>query len=261
MGGSGRQDRGRGAVACLHEASCLCHVVLGGGRSSSRSRPPTHVRLEGSSVSGSDYNNKSVDAPCPRGKVTVGGGARISGSGEPYVHLTALAPMDELGYTATAEEFFGHTALPWELTTWAVCAKRPTGLEYVSTSTPFSSAPSQQKWAACPDDKRAIGSGATIAGGDGRVHLVDVRVEEERDTYAQVPRRRRHAFAWSLRRTRSAAATAFLASTARRRRSRPEGLGVAGDGLGRRTQSGPPPPPPPGAIVVNDVRAARRLTR
>jgi len=136
-------------------------------------------------VSGSDSNDKSVDAPCPRGKSTIAGGARISGPGEPYVHLTMLAPMNELGYTAKAQEYVGHTALAWELTTWAVCAKNPSGLEYVSDSTLFSSSTTQQKWAACPRGKRAIGTGATIAGGNGEVHLVDMRIEEERDTYAQ----------------------------------------------------------------------------
>jgi hypothetical protein len=150
-------------------------------------------------VSGSDSNDKTVDAPCPRGKSTIAGGARISGPGEPYVHLTALAPMDELGYTATAQEYIGHTALPWELTTWAVCAKNPSGLEYVSDSTLFSSSTTQQQWAPCPRGKRAIGSGATIAGGNGQVHLVDMRVLEDRDTYAQaVETNIGYAFAWSL---------------------------------------------------------------
>ena len=150
-------------------------------------------------VSGSDSTDKTVVAPCPQGKSTIAGGARISGPGEPYVHLTALAPMDALGYTATAQEYFGQTALPWELTTWAVCAKNPSGLEYVSESTPFSSVISQQQWAACPDGKRAIGSGATIAGGSGRVHLADMRVLEERDTYARaIESTYGYPFAWSL---------------------------------------------------------------
>ena len=207
-------------------------------------------------VSGSDSNNKSVDASCPRGKVTVAGGARISGSGEPYVHLTALAPMDELGYTATAEEFFGHTALPWELTTWAVCAKRPAGLEYVSTSTLFSSAPSQQKWAACPDGKRAIGSGATIAGGDGRVHLVDVRVEEERDTYAQAAESvDGYAFAWSLTAHAICSSDArFIAWTGSPSTPQnPKAWVSPCDGLWPANSVGFHLDGPPGAIGVNDV--------
>jgi hypothetical protein len=56
-------------------------------------------------VSGSDSNDKSQAAYCPRGTVTIAGGARISGGGEPYLHLTSLAPTDELGYTATAQEY------------------------------------------------------------------------------------------------------------------------------------------------------------
>jgi hypothetical protein len=150
-------------------------------------------------VSGSDSNDKTVDAPCPPGKSTIAGGARISGPGEPYVHLTALAPMDERGFRATAQEFIGQTPLSWELTTWAVCALNPSGLEYVSASTLFSSATTQQQWAACPRGTYAIGSGATIAGGDGQVHLVDMRVTESRDTYAQaVETSVGYALAWSL---------------------------------------------------------------
>jgi hypothetical protein len=108
-------------------------------------------------VSGSDSNDKSVDAPCPRGKATIAGGARISGPGEPYVHLTALAPMDELGYTATAEEYFGHTALPWQLTTWAVCAKdRDTYARAAESVAGYPFAWSLTAHSICTDDARFV---------------------------------------------------------------------------------------------------------
>jgi hypothetical protein len=172
------------------------------------------------------------------------------------VHLTALAPMDELGYSATAQEYHGHTALPWELTTWAVCAKRPPGLEYVSYSTPFSSDLGQQVWAACPRGKRAIGSGATIAGGDGKVHLVDMRVEEDRDTYAEaVESTAGYPFAWSLTAHSICADEArFVAQTSSPSTAQnPKAWVSPCDGLWPPNSVGFHLAGPPGVIGVNDV--------
>ena len=97
------------------------------------------LALDGVQVVRVVTGNDSVDtkdhvAECPRGTVTVGGGARISGQGEPYVHITSIGPLFEHGWFAVAREYRPGTGHAWALTVWAICAEPPPGLDYVSVT-------------------------------------------------------------------------------------------------------------------------------
>jgi hypothetical protein len=151
-------------------------------------------------VSGSDSRNKTIHAYCPPGTSAVGGGARISGGGEPYVHLTMLAPLGPDGYAARAEEFRYGTVLPWELTTWALCASQVAGLAYRSAATEPGSGGAQAVTTECPNGTYAISVGAEIVGGGGQVMLRDMHNQRPlTDAFAQATEDRLgHRADWSL---------------------------------------------------------------
>jgi hypothetical protein len=128
-------------------------------------------------VSASTSDDKLIHAYCPRGKAAVGGGARISGPGEPFVHLTTMAPLGPDGFAARAEEYRTHTPLNWELTTWAVCATPPPGLTYRSAASTPGSKPVEATYVNCPDDTTVIGLGAEITYGAGQVMLHDMHTD------------------------------------------------------------------------------------
>ena len=137
-------------------------------------------------VSESDSGNKTIHAYCPPGTSAIGGGARISGGGEPYVHLTMLAPLGPDGYAAGAEEFRYGTALNWELTTWAACAPQVPGLAYRSAATMPGSGGTQAVTTECPNGTHVISVGAEIVGGGGQVMLRDMHNQKPlTDAFAQ----------------------------------------------------------------------------
>ena len=135
------------------------------------------LALDGVQVVRVVTGNDSVDtkdhvAECPRDTVTVGGGARISGQGEPYVHITSIGPLFEHGWFAVAREYRPGTGHAWALTVWAICAEPPPGLDYVSVTGFSQSVPSQAVTAPCKEGTRVIaGGGGIYAEDDGGVDV------------------------------------------------------------------------------------------
>jgi hypothetical protein len=104
-------------------------------------------------------------ARCPRGRTAVGVAATTT---RPWtVHIIGLVP-DGRQATATARVFSG-AGYRWQVTVTAICASIPTGLQYLSSTTPMTPViPDEPLVAAktiCPANKRLIGFGGMVAGG------------------------------------------------------------------------------------------------
>lgn len=136
-------------------------------------------------VSASDsVDAKSVVAFCPRGTVVVGGGARISGGGEPYAHITSFGPLPKVGWFAVGREFSGRTDRSWEVTAWAFCAPAPPGLDYVFAQASPQSIAWQSIEARCEKGTRVIAGGGGIYGdADGEVMLAEARPNIASDAF------------------------------------------------------------------------------
>ncbi len=67
---------------------------------------------------------KVKSAQCPAAKKVVGGGVRVSGTGEDSVAVTRSYPSDSRTWEAEAHEHFSTTS-DWSLTAYALCALAP----------------------------------------------------------------------------------------------------------------------------------------
>jgi hypothetical protein len=170
----------RGRILVFTAALVAAFVVAPAG--------PAHALVDAQTVmavSASDsVDAKSVVAFCPRGTVVVGGGARISGGGEPYAHITSLGPLPRVGWFAVGREYSGRTARSWEVTAWAICAQEPPGLDYVYALTTPQSIPWQSVQARCEKGTRLMAGGGGIYGdADGEVILAEARPTVTMDAY------------------------------------------------------------------------------
>jgi hypothetical protein len=112
-------------------------------------------------------NGATANASCSAGKRSLGAGASITG-GLGQVVLDAMRPTDA-GASATAFEDADGAPRTWRLTSYAICAVAPAGLERVIHTAP---ADSQDKVGSptCSAGKHPLGIGWNVgAGGAGRV--------------------------------------------------------------------------------------------
>jgi hypothetical protein len=113
-------------------------------------------------------NAKSVTAACPSGKVAIGNGANITGGLGQVVISTMRA--SGTAAIATAYEDADGTTASWTLTTYAVCAYAPAGLETIAFKSPTDSSASKALWPACSAGKKLLSVGWEIVGTEpGRV--------------------------------------------------------------------------------------------
>ncbi|MEU4231426.1 hypothetical protein AB0F17_44635 [Nonomuraea sp. NPDC026600] len=150
-----------------------------------RSAPPV-VRV--SSQTGKDSAKaKSARARCPHGTRVISGGASIEGgtagqapNATAQVVLTRLEPVAHGSghfFEAAAHEDGNGFGGQWRLKVYAVCGRLP-GLVYlVQRGTP-GSPPSDAQTVNCPAGKVALGTGGRIDGGDGKVFLTEVGLQD-----------------------------------------------------------------------------------
>ncbi|MFY1689258.1 hypothetical protein [Plantactinospora sp. WMMB782] len=128
-------------------------------------------------VTGGQSNSewKTTNANCPVGTTVLGGGGRIvNGNGQ--VTMDTMLPLVGGGaWSVTGREDGNGYGNDWSITTSALCAPEPAGLE---TRTQFSDHDSnlgKTMDVACPPGKKVLGLGAEMSGGLGRVVIDDLR--------------------------------------------------------------------------------------
>lgn len=113
--------------------------------------------------------SKATSATCSSGRRSLGGGAVITG-GTGQVVLDTVLPNSGDTYARAYEDADGTTA-NWSLTTYAICANAPAGLETVTTSIPSDSA-DKSAWATCAPGKQPLGLGWDIGAKEpGRIGI------------------------------------------------------------------------------------------
>jgi hypothetical protein len=136
---------------------------------------PGLVRVSETSATNSS-TSKSVTAQCPAGTTVIGGGGHAGNlSGEVFV--TGLRPVVSLfgtGYQTIASEDETGYAGNWYVSSFALCAPAPPGLEYRWTTSPVGSQSSRGATATCTAGKRVLGTGAVINDGGRHVGLSHV---------------------------------------------------------------------------------------
>jgi hypothetical protein len=133
----------------------------------------------------SDRDQQTIhraEAACPPGKQVVGGGAKVSPTNELTrgVTLTRVEPVERVSRDHSLQGYAveARTVQPvnpeWSVTAYAICADPIPGHDIrvgYSNGGGFSSAEVQKAAASCPAGQRAVGSGAMIHYGGGRVGL------------------------------------------------------------------------------------------
>jgi hypothetical protein len=112
-------------------------------------------------------SNKNLSVPCPTGLVVVGGGAKVTGAGQSYVHLGTLQPQEAShSFGVVAWEIEPGTALTWQMNVFAICTQPLPGLvyRYEDTSADRSSESGQTLDVWCPTGTTVIGLGAYVSG-------------------------------------------------------------------------------------------------
>lgn len=115
-------------------------------------------------VSAPSFNRaQSMQALCPVGEVTLGGGGRIDTS-LGHIGISMASPTDFDGsrfqLDVSIDDFVAFNG-DWTLTAYAVCAPRPPGFQIVVTSsTQPPNAPVKAAFVDCPSNKRLHGIGA-----------------------------------------------------------------------------------------------------
>jgi hypothetical protein len=118
---------------------------------------------------------KAVTAACPPGKKLVGTGMDVGGgNGEVVpVIIRPNAPLTSVTVAARTTAF-ADDETPWTLSTFAICATPPPGLQLVAVaSEPDSDFASVV--ASCPGGKNLLGAGGAIDGPQPTVMIEDVR--------------------------------------------------------------------------------------
>jgi hypothetical protein len=110
-------------------------------------------------TSASTSSNKSVIATCSSGKRAIGTGAAITG-GLGQVVLTTMLSSTTSTYAVATEDADGTTA-NWYVTSYAICAPAPAGLEAVSLKS-VTDSQNKSLSPACTAGKRALSTGWEI---------------------------------------------------------------------------------------------------
>jgi hypothetical protein len=116
-------------------------------------------------------SGKEALAQCPSGTRVLGGGGFVEGAGR-QVHLIRLQALGSSDRFAAAAAENGAYAADWRVHAYAICARSPAGLEYVSFQSARDSSAFKQARARCSPGKRVVSAGARIHGGDGNVVLL-----------------------------------------------------------------------------------------
>jgi hypothetical protein len=116
--------------------------------------------------------NKRDAAVCPPGEKVVGGGAWVDDFDVRQVRLTQLQPVRSGGresFVAAAQEPNTGLSTPWNLRAYAVCAPSASvpGHQIVASAPASTSGAFVATAAGCPQGKKVIGTGATIATSQG----------------------------------------------------------------------------------------------
>jgi hypothetical protein len=117
---------------------------------------------------------KTTNANCPAGTIVLGGGGRINGGAGQVVMDTMLPLIDGSAYSVTGREDDTGFAGNWSITTTALCAPAPAGLETETAFSPFNSS-NKSMTLPCAPGKKVLGVGAELSGGLGQVVLEEFR--------------------------------------------------------------------------------------
>ncbi|MGI5212883.1 hypothetical protein [Plantactinospora sp. CA-290183] len=133
---------------------------------------PGLVRVVATGPSNSAW--KTTNANCPTGTTVLGGGGFVTGAAGQVVMDTMLPLVDGSAYSVTGREDDTGVAGNWSITTTALCATAPAGLQ---TVTAFSASDSANKSVTlpCPVGKKVLGVGGELSGGLGQVVVDDLR--------------------------------------------------------------------------------------
>ena len=128
--------------------------------------PPGLERV--AAVSPGNSANKAVTASCPASKKLLGTGGEIAG-GAGQVYLDDIRPNASLtGVNVAGMEDENGFAGSWSVTAYAVCANAVAGLERVS-ATSATNSNGKNATVNCPVGKQAVGAGAELGPGAGRL--------------------------------------------------------------------------------------------
>jgi len=128
------------------------------------------VRVDGA------INEEYVTATCPTQKTVIGGGGRInSGTGE--VILDQVVPSFTLSSVTSRGVTVDGTPPPdWSVTTWAVCATNPAGVERITFNSGSSGDDHKSVSWSCPAGKALYSGGFDINGANGDVFLSGLNI-------------------------------------------------------------------------------------
>ncbi|GIG85132.1 hypothetical protein [Plantactinospora endophytica] len=118
---------------------------------------------------------KTTNAECPVGTTVLGGGGRISDGNGQVVMDTMLPLVGGEAYSVTGREDGNGFGGDWSITTSALCAPAPAGLETRTQLSDNNSNVGKTMDVECPPGKKVLGLGAEMSGGMGRVVIDDLR--------------------------------------------------------------------------------------
>ncbi|AVT29715.1 hypothetical protein C6361_09680 [Plantactinospora sp. BC1] len=128
-------------------------------------------------VTGGPSNSgwKTTNAQCPPGTTVLGGGGRIV-NGDGQVTMDTMLPLvGGEAYSVTGREDGDGYGNSWSITTSALCAPAPAGLETRTQFSDHDSNVGKTMEVECPPGKKVLGLGAEMSGGLGRVVIDDLR--------------------------------------------------------------------------------------
>jgi hypothetical protein len=132
-----------------------------------------------STVTSDPYNG--VVSDCTGDNELLGTGYRIN-DGLGQVGIDDFAVLGSTRLTATAYEDDTGFSGSWSVTTFAVCADAPTGLEHIDTVSGDTSNYVNTHVAGCTGDKEIIGGGGQVDGGQGHVIIEDLQPDNDEFT-------------------------------------------------------------------------------
>lgn len=130
----------------------------------------TGKQLVSASSAYTNAPHKTQKASCPAGKVVISGGAFVQGP--LHVKINMLRPVETGNfYEAAANNPWGRS--PWSLHTYAICADRPAGLQYLSADSVQNVGVKHSVSLPCPAGKQLIGLGGRAAAEPNRNVTLD----------------------------------------------------------------------------------------
>jgi hypothetical protein len=138
--------------------------------------PPAGWQIVSRESTSSSTSTRTVTANCPTGKIVIGFGGWITGSGPGRVHLTGVHPTPGLvGATATAAETEAGIGTNWTVTSYAICiAAEGPRVHVIHSSSPVFGATStggRELADECLPGSVASGVGARLVGDTRLVRL------------------------------------------------------------------------------------------